>query len=72
MLDPAINSKFHLFYFGVGGADGLVETKTTIRKVFDEHGVKYEWVLKPDYGHEFGLWRINLAEFAQRMFQPAK
>jgi enterochelin esterase family protein len=71
-IGPAVNSKIHLFYFGIGSADGLVESEMTIRKVFDDHGVKYDWVEKPNYGHEFSLWRINLEEFASRMFQPSR
>ncbi len=65
----AANKALHLFYFGVGDADGLVETETAIRKVFDGGDVHYEWVEKHDYGHDFDLWRINLEEFASKVFQ---
>ena len=71
-INADVNKKLHLFYFGVGDADGLVETENAIRKVFDQKGVKYQWVSKHDYGHDFMLWRINLQEFAAQMFQPNK
>ena len=67
-----MSSKLRFFYFGIGSADGLVESEMTIRKVLDDHGVKYQWVLKPNYGHEFSLWRLNLEEFASMMFQPVR
>jgi enterochelin esterase family protein len=51
-IGPDVNSKIHLFYFSVGSADGLVETEEAIKKVFDEKGVKYQWTIKPNYGHE--------------------
>ena len=71
-LSSAVNSKIHLFYFGIGDADGLLETEQTLNKLFTDKGVKFDWVVKHDYGHEFSLWRINLTEFAQRVFRPAK
>jgi enterochelin esterase family protein len=71
-LGPEVNSHLHLFYFGVGDADGLVETEQAIAKVFDEKGVKYQWVEKHGYGHDWAVWRINLQEFASKMFQPGQ
>jgi enterochelin esterase family protein len=71
-LGPNVNNRLNLFYFGVGDAEGLVETEQAIRKIFDEKGVKYLWVEKHDYAHDWDLWRINLQEFASKMFKSAK
>ena len=71
-LGPDVNSKLHLFYLTIGNDDGLVESWQAARKVFDDAGVKYTWVERPGYGHEWAFWRLALADFGSRLFKPAK
>jgi enterochelin esterase family protein len=70
-LGPAVNTKLRLFYLTIGTDDGLVESWQDARKVFDEKGVKYVWVERPGFGHEWRFWRLALTDFASRIFQPA-
>lgn len=71
-LTPELNKQLRLFYLSCGDVDGLVESWQTGRKLFDEKGVKYVWVELHDYGHEWSFWRLNLQDFAARLFKPAK
>jgi enterochelin esterase-like enzyme len=70
-LGPAVNTKLRLFYLTIGTDDGLVESWQDARKVFDEKGVKFVWVERPGFGHEWRFWRLALTDFASRIFQPA-
>jgi enterochelin esterase family protein len=72
-LGPDVNKKLKLFYLTLGTDDGLVESWIDARKIFDEKGVKYTWVERPGYGHEWPFWRLALQDFAGRIFQaPSK
>jgi enterochelin esterase family protein len=72
-LGPDVNSKLHLLYLTIGTDDGLVESWIDARKIFDQKGVKYTWVERPGYGHEWPFWRLALQDFAGKIFQtPAK
>ena len=62
----------HLLYLSVGGAEGLLEEEKAGAKAFDEKGVKYMWVTRPGYGHEWAFWRQDLEDFGSLLFKPAK
>jgi len=70
-LGPDLNKKLHLLYFSVGGSEGLLEEEEAGKKVFDEKGVKYIWMERPGYGHEWAFWRQDLEEFSALLFKPA-
>jgi enterochelin esterase family protein len=72
VIGPELNSRLHLFYLGVGRADGLVESETDFRKMLDEHGVKYVAYDLPDYGHEWNYWRLALEDISKLLFKTAK
>jgi enterochelin esterase-like enzyme len=72
MLGPNLNQQLHLLYFSVGGSEGLLEEEKAGRKVFDEKGVKYTWVERPGYGHEWAFWRQDLEDFSALLFKPEK
>jgi enterochelin esterase family protein len=71
-LGPEVNSKLRLFYLTIGDDDGLVESYAAMRKLFDEKGVKYTWVDRPGYGHEWSFWRLSLQDFSSRLFKPGR
>jgi hypothetical protein len=69
-LGPEVNTRLRLLYLTIGNDDGLVESWRDARKVFDEKGVKYVWVERPGFGHEWRFWRLALTDSASRIFQP--
>lgn len=69
-VDPvAFNEKVHLFWWGVGKAEGEIyqQTKSTLN-AFDKVGIRYVFVEYPDLSHEWQTWRKSLYDFAQRLF----
>jgi len=72
VVGPELNNRLHLLYLGVGKADGLVESDESIRKMLDEHGVKYVTFDLPDYGHDWNFWRLALQDFSVRLFKTGK
>jgi enterochelin esterase family protein len=72
VLNPELNKQLHLLYFSVGGAEGLLEEEMAGRKAFDEKGVKYQWMLRPGYGHEWSFWRQDLRDYGSQLFKPSK
>jgi enterochelin esterase family protein len=71
-LGPDLNTRLRLFYLSIGSDDGLVESWVDARKIFDGKGVKYVWVERPGYGHEWSFWRLSLQDFSSRLFKAAK
>lgn len=70
MLGPGLNRQLHLFYWSVGGSEGLLECLHDARKVLDEKGVNYTWRERPGYGHEWSFWRLDLQDFSAQLFRP--
>jgi enterochelin esterase-like enzyme len=71
-LGPTLNNKLHVLYLSVGGAEGLQEEEKAGAKVFDEKGVKYTWMTRPGYGHEWAFWRQDLEDFGAMLFRQTK
>jgi enterochelin esterase-like enzyme len=71
-LGPDLNKRLHLLYFSVGGSEGLLEEEEAGRKVFDDKGVRYTWMERPGYGHEWAFWRQDLEDFSGQLFKPGK
>jgi enterochelin esterase-like enzyme len=70
-LGPGLNKDMRLFYVAIGTDDALTATHETFKALLKSKGVKYSLLEVPGYGHEWGLWRIALADFLPRLFQPA-
>jgi enterochelin esterase family protein len=68
-LDASANAKLRLFYIAMGMEDGLISTHTTLKKIFDDKGVKYMLFEVPDYGHEWKFWRLSLKDLLPRLFK---
>jgi enterochelin esterase family protein len=72
VLGPDLNKRMHLIYFSVGGAEGLLEEEKAGAKLFDDKGIKYTWMERPGYGHEWAFWRQDLQDFSAMLFKTAK
>ena len=68
-LGPALNGRLHLLYLSVGGSEGLLEEEKAGAKLFDAKGVRYTWMTRPGYGHEWAFWRQNLEDFGSKLFK---
>ncbi len=70
---PDLNAKtgagLRLLYVSVGSEDGLIEANHQFKGWLREKGVPFVDIESPGYAHVWSLWRINLTEFASRLFQ---
>ncbi len=71
-MNADANSKLRLFYVAIGTEDGLITTHNDLKKLLQSKGVNATYWEVPGYGHEWAFWRIALADFAPRLFKPAK
>lgn len=69
VVNAKLNEQLHLFYVGVGRADGLAEFEDDFAKLLDARGVKYVSFDLADYGHDWNYWRLALQDFAKRLFR---
>jgi enterochelin esterase-like enzyme len=70
-LGANLNKDMRLFFVAIGTDDALIATHESFKALLKSKGVKYSLLEVPGYGHEWGLWRIALADFLPRLFQPA-
>jgi enterochelin esterase family protein len=68
--DPRINTltRLHRIYVG-NPSDVVYRDNISTRAVFDRFGVRYEFSEYPDSGHTWETWRVNLHDFAPRLFR---
>lgn len=64
-----MNTRLRLFYVAMGMEDGLISTHATLKKIFDDKGVRYTLLEVPGYGHEWKFWRLALKDLLPRLFQ---
>jgi enterochelin esterase family protein len=69
-LGSRLNKDMRLFYVAIGTDDALIATHESFKSLLKSKEVKYSLLEVPGYGHEWGLWRIALADFLPRLFQP--
>ncbi|MCC2599204.1 alpha/beta hydrolase-fold protein [Sphingobacterium sp. FBM7-1] len=63
-----INENLKLFWISMGGKEDIAHNNCQIMmEKFDEMGVKYEYSEYPG-GHTWPVWRMDLFNFAQRLF----
>ena len=55
----------------IGALDGLISAHGVLEDLPRQRGVDCEFTRVPGYAHEWPFWRICLAAFVQRVFQPA-
>ena len=68
-LSAQSNNQIKLLWIAVGTRDGLVGVNRQVKNYLNSIGVESTYTEYPDYGHEWPLWRVNLVEFAQKIFK---
>jgi len=69
-LDSSANSQIRLFSVSIGALDGLISAHSVLENLLRQRRVDCEFTRVPGYAHEWPFWRICLAAFVQRLFQP--
>ena len=67
-LDAKANQQLHLLWIACGTEDGLIKVNRNLREWLKTKGVKATEIETPG-AHTWMVWRRNLAEFAQLLFQ---
>jgi enterochelin esterase-like enzyme len=62
------NSRYKLYWVGVGKEDFLYKSVQNLRNALDKHGLKYTY-RETTGGHSWTNWRIYLSEFAPLLFR---
>jgi enterochelin esterase family protein len=68
-LDAKANSQIKMLWITCGTADSLIGVNRQFKEWLTSKNVKFTEQEVPDIGHVWPLWRKNLAEFAQNVFQ---
>jgi enterochelin esterase family protein len=68
-LDAKANSQIKMLWITCGTADSLIGVNRQFKEWLTSKNVKFTEQEVPDVGHVWPLWRKNLAEFAQGVFQ---
>ena len=65
-----VNADLHEFILEVGDHDGLVLPSTiAFHERLERLHIRHAWTLVPGHGHEFDLWRQNLADLLPVLFR---
>ena len=64
--------KLRLLYVACGDKDGLFHISKGVHTMLDENKVPHVYRVIPGGRHDFRVWRSDLYQFAQRLFQPGK
>ena len=68
-LDAKVNSSLKLLWITCGTADGLMGVNREFKDWLRTKNVRFTEEEVPDMGHVWPLWRRNLVDFAQKVFQ---
>jgi enterochelin esterase family protein len=69
--DPAaVNRKLKLLFLSCGAEDPRYPGQLDLADALKQHNIRYNWFSTPGV-HEWKVWRHSLAEFLQKVFQPA-
>ncbi|MEO8075215.1 MAG: alpha/beta hydrolase-fold protein [Acidobacteriota bacterium] len=69
-LDAKVNPRIRMLWIVCGTADGLVGVNRQFKAWLTTKGVNFTEQEVPDMGHVWPLWRQNLTDMAQKLFQP--
>jgi enterochelin esterase-like enzyme len=69
-LDAKANSRIRMLWITCGTADTLIGVNRQFKDWLRSKNVQFTAEEVPEVGHVWPLWRQNLAEFAQKAFQP--
>jgi enterochelin esterase-like enzyme len=67
-LDAAANDKLKVLWISCGLGDGLITPNRALRDWLQSKGVNVHWVETPGV-HQWQVWRRNLTNFSQMLFQ---
>ena len=65
----ADSPKLRLFYLTVGLDDFLLSSNRQFAQWLNAKAIKHEYIETPGYAHVWSYWRVNLADFAPRLFR---
>jgi len=73
LTNPELNKNTKLFWITIGGPEdtgrpGALDDMLATRALFDRHKINYKFV-QGTGGHTWEVWRRNLRDFAQFLFQ---
>jgi enterochelin esterase family protein len=62
-------ANLRLLYMSEGGDDALKIAGGQLKEWLESKGIKPTYIETPGYGHNYGYWRISLADLLPRLFQ---
>jgi enterochelin esterase family protein len=68
-LDATVNSKIRMLWIVCGTSDRLIDVNRQFKTWLKSRGVNFTEQEVPDMGHVWPLWRQNLTDLAQKLFQ---
>jgi len=71
-LDAKVNSQIKMLWIVCGTADGLIGVNRQFKTWLKSKNVEFTEQEVPDMAHVWPLWRQNLTDLAQKLFQDAK
>jgi len=71
-LDGKANSQIKVLWIVCGTADGLIGVNRQFKTWLKSKNVQFTEQEVPDIGHVWPLWRQNLTDLTQKLFQDAK
>lgn len=69
-LDAKVNPRIRMLWIVCGTADGLIGVNRQFKAWLTTKGVNFTEQDVPDAGHVWPLWRQNLTDMTQKLFQP--
>ncbi len=69
-LDAKANGQIRLLFIACGTADSLLGVNRQFKDWLKTKKIVFAEEEIPDVGHVWPLWRQNLTDFAQKIFQP--
>lgn len=71
-LDAKANSQIRMLWIVCGTSDGLIGVNRQFKTWLRSKNVRFTEQEVPDMAHVWPLWRQNLTDMAQQLFQPKK
>lgn len=71
-LDAKANSQLRMLWIVCGTSDGLIGVNRQFKTWLKSKNVQFTEQEVPDMAHVWPLWRQNLTDMAQKLFQPKK
>jgi enterochelin esterase-like enzyme len=69
-LDAKANARIKMLWIACGTADSLIGVNRQFKRWLKSKNVQFTEQEVPDIGHVWPLWRQNLTDMVQKLFQP--